>query len=379
MEGERYAFLVEWYDSLAGIVRRYNFLFYPKDSSVEMIDVKNKRIFLKCTKEESIRLDHCYIGSSVNLHGRQLKFVEYSDTFTKTKLSMAKEKTLAIFKPDIMEKMPLLLEILCTEGLQICDVKTVVLSKSAAEEFYREHCAKPFFRTLVSFMTEGPIMALSLLADNAVSRWRELIGPTNSADARSQAPDSLRARFGTDQTRNACHGSDSVVSAERETEFFFGAGNSSSRGLQVPAEFDNCTLCLVKPYTMTQGLLGRVARDIVQAGFDISAMQMYHFDKSTAEEFLEVYRGVVAEYSEMVSELCSGACVAMALTHQHGSACVEQFRQFVGPADPEIARHLRPSTLRAKYGHNKLKNAVHCTDLADDGMLEVEYFFKILQ
>ncbi|XP_065181832.1 nucleoside diphosphate kinase homolog 7-like [Sycon ciliatum] len=97
-------------------------------------------------------------------------------------------------------------------------------------------------------------------------------------------------------------------------------------------------------------------------------MQMYHLDKSTAEEFLEVYRGVVAEYPEMVSELCSGACVAMALTHQHGGACVEQFRQFVGQADPEIARHLRPSTLRAKYGHNKLKNGVHCTDLADDGM-----------
>ncbi|XP_065180479.1 nucleoside diphosphate kinase homolog 7-like isoform X2 [Sycon ciliatum] len=110
-----------------------------------------------------------------------------------------------------------------------------------------------------------------------------------------------------------------------------------------------------------------------------NSVEMYHLDKSTAEEFLEVYRGVVAEYPEMVSELCSGACVAMALTHQHGDACVEQFRQFVGPADPEIARHLRPSTLRAKYGHNKLKNAVHCTDLADDGMQEVEYFFKILR
>jgi nucleoside-diphosphate kinase len=55
------------------------------------------------------------------------------------------------------------------------------------------------------------------------------------------------------------------------------------------------------------------------------------------------------------------------------------FREFVGPSDPEIARHLRPHTLRALFGKDKIKNSVHCTDLPDDGMLEVEYFFRILQ
>lgn len=54
------------------------------------------------------------------------------------------------------------------------------------------------------------------------------------------------------------------------------------------------------------------------------------------------------------------------------------FRQFVGPNDPEIAKHLRADSLRAKFGLDKVKNVVHCTDLAEDGVLECEYFFKIL-
>lgn len=62
----------------------------------------------------------------------------------------------------------------------------------------------------------------------------------------------------------------------------------------------------------------------------------------------------------------------------HATDAPRTFREFCGPADPEIARHLRPATLRALYGKNKVQNAVHCTDLPDDGILEVQYFFKIL-
>ena len=58
---------------------------------------------------------------------------------------------------------------------------------------------------------------------------------------------------------------------------------------------------------------------------------------------------------------------------------IEAFREVVGPLDPEIARVLRPDSLRAKFGFDKVRNAVHCTDLPEDGALETHYFFKILQ
>lgn len=78
---------------------------------------------------------------------------------------------------------------------------------------------------------------------------------------------------------------------------------------------------------------------------------------------------------EMVTELISGPVIALEIG---GNNARTTFRDFVGPADPEIARTLRPNTLRAKFGVNKIKNAVHCTDLEDDSPLELEYFFQIL-
>lgn len=98
-------------------------------------------------------------------------------------------------------------------------------------------------------------------------------------------------------------------------------------------------------------------------------------DRANVEEFYEVYKGVVSEYNDMVTELYSGPCVAIEIQQSNPT---KTFREFCGPSDPEIARHLRPETLRANFGKTKVQNAVHCTDLPEDGLLEVQYFFKIL-
>ncbi|MED6282995.1 Nucleoside diphosphate kinase 7 [Characodon lateralis] len=124
-----------------------------------------------------------------------------------------------------------------------------------------------------------------------------------------------------------------------------------------------------------KGLTGKILNSISEAGFKISALEMFNVDPANAEEFYEVYKGVVTEYPSMVTELCSGPCMVLEI---HGTDVSKSFREFCGPSDPEIARHLRPNTLRALYGKDKVKNAVHCTDLPEDGGLEVQYFFKIL-
>lgn len=80
----------------------------------------------------------------------------------------------------------------------------------------------------------------------------------------------------------------------------------------------------------------------------------------------------------MVSELTSGPCIAMEIK-KPGTDIVQAFREFCGPSDAQMAQRLRPNSLRARFGVDRIKNAVHCTDLVEDGVLEVEYFFKILQ
>ena len=83
-----------------------------------------------------------------------------------------------------------------------------------------------------------------------------------------------------------------------------------------------------------------------------------------------------------MKQLSSGKCLVLEISQPElsGEEVVMKLRELVGPSDPGLARNLRPHTLRAKYGKNtREENAIHCTDLPEDGKLEVEYFFKILQ
>lgn len=82
----------------------------------------------------------------------------------------------------------------------------------------------------------------------------------------------------------------------------------------------------------------------------------------------------------MVKQLASGLSVVLEISHPNlTEETVAKFRELVGPSDPELARSIRPKSLRALYGTTKDENAIHCTDLPEDGVLEIEYFFKILQ
>jgi len=94
------------------------------------------------------------------------------------------------------------------------------------------------------------------MGNDAIGKWREVVGPTDSAEARKSAPTSLRARFGKDNTENAVHGSDSVSSAAREIEFFFPSTLGPLR--QNTAKFTDCTCCVIKPHAVAAGKWGTV-------------------------------------------------------------------------------------------------------------------------
>merc|ERR1719181_2400684 len=169
---------------------------------------------------------------------------------------------------------------------------------------------------------------------------------------------SIRASIGSDNVRNAVHGSASSQTADKEVDFFFGANAT----WPTTALFNNCTLCVVRPHAFVSSA-GEIVSRILQEGFEISALCLWHLDKAGAEEFLEVYKGVLPEYHDMVSQLCAGPSLVMEVRQEDA---VNSFRKLVGPHDPEVAKHLRPNTLRAKFGIDRVKNGIHATDLAED-------------
>ncbi|KAJ3390666.1 Nucleoside diphosphate kinase 7 [Lobulomyces angularis] len=137
------------------------------------------------------------------------------------------------------------------------------------------------------------------------------------------------------------------------------------------------TLCLIKPHAVNKFEHGSIINEILKENYFISDMELFNLESANAEEFLEVYKDVVPEYHLMLDQLTSGILVALEISGKNENIVCE-FRNFCGPSDPELGRLIRPQTLRSKFGTDKIKNSVHCTDLTDDGVLEAEYFFKIL-
>ena len=130
------------------------------------------------------------------------------------------EKTFCIIKPNAIESNVIgkIIDRFESEGLKIAAAKLVRLTKEKAEGFYIEHRERPFFGSLVSFMTSSPVLLMVLEGESAVERNRKIMGATNPADAEEGT---LRKLFARNIEANAVHGSDSHVSAEREISYFF--------------------------------------------------------------------------------------------------------------------------------------------------------------
>ncbi|TZF91393.1 nucleoside-diphosphate kinase [Cognatilysobacter lacus] len=133
---------------------------------------------------------------------------------------MALERTISIIKPDAVAKNVIgqIYARFEQAGLKVVAAKMKQLSRQEAEGFYAVHRERPFFNALVEFMASGPVMIQVLEGDNAVARYRELMGATNPKDA---APGTIRADFADSIDANAVHGSDSQENAATEIAYFF--------------------------------------------------------------------------------------------------------------------------------------------------------------
>jgi len=130
------------------------------------------------------------------------------------------ERTFFIVKPDAVRARALgkVLAMIEASGLTIVAGRIRRLTTDDAQRFYAVHRERPFFGDLVTFMTSGPVFVGVLEGDNAIKRWRDLMGPTDSKKA---PKGTVRGEFGTDVEQNASHGSDAPETARAEVAFFF--------------------------------------------------------------------------------------------------------------------------------------------------------------
>jgi nucleoside-diphosphate kinase len=130
------------------------------------------------------------------------------------------ERTLAIIKPDAVKKKIIgkIIQRIEEEGFKILGLKMLHLTREEAKGFYIVHKDKHFYQSLTEFMSSGEIVVMVLEGENAISHWREVMGATDPALAKTGT---LRRMFGFSVERNAVHGSDSPPTAEWEIDYFY--------------------------------------------------------------------------------------------------------------------------------------------------------------
>ena len=356
-----YGLHVEWYDPQPMLTREFVMRIYGDEGQVEMYDAHSRRTFLKKSPlPPAITRNDLYVGNDIVLHSRILKIVRYADSATEEALRKTLIESTCIITPDCLKngKLGWATTMLERANFRITKLKMVYLNHIEAEE-----CC--------SALRKGPKIAKLLCSGKCVVMTMSCI---DAVSALRQTCDMI-SKKGNDFWEFPVMAAPDEAAAIALRELAFG----SSRPLSCwpTARYGpNSTCCLVRPHALMSNKLGEILSHIEATGtYEISAMGIFRLDMPTASEFMEVYEGVVPEFELSVKQLSSGPCCVLELQAQ---GAVPKFRETAGPWDVNFAREIRPWTLRAKFGLNSVDNAIHCTDLTDDGEAELRYFFDSL-
>jgi len=323
-EDLRYAFIVEWFDVAAELMREYTLFFWPNENAVQM--THKRGLFLKKTVIPHLTEDQFVIGNHINVFSRQLKIVCFADKATENMLGVTRETVVGVCN-DVGRNLATLLG-------------------------YAE--ANKYVLTALKSMVFPP----GLLAKLGISA--------------NFTAGTCFALLGKDIRKNFLQQNGLYLTADDKAAYDLLFEKSYKTTALVNGQ---SSICLVKPSALQYAY--QIVEDILASGLEISAAQMFTLSPTMAKEFMEVYKGVVVEYNDLVAELTTGGSIALEVTSS--GETVKQLRELAGPHDPSIGKHIRPNSMRSKYGVSRIQNAVHVTDLVEDGVAESEYFFRILQ
>eukprot|EP00703_Trepomonas_sp_PC1_P000915 JAP95691.1 Nucleoside diphosphate kinase [Trepomonas sp. PC1] len=367
VEATKYAFNTSWFDKVADMDRQYVVNVFVETSEIEIFDVHRKNVFLKRCPFPELDLSKFFIGNAVVIHGRQHTITGWANEFTRAALSSTSERTCALIKPHAFSPRCVrdVLEQAKENGLTVARVQLSAMTEQAMMDFYAEHLEKPFFPQLAQMINEGPLMVFELIGQNAIQKWRDIIGPTDPA-----ASDKLRNKYGQNVTKNAFHGSSSQKDAERELQIAF--------SLRPLFSEQKSSVILIQP--KFQAKFGEILEDIYNftSHYNLKVSGIHSADPVAADidELFKAYQQVIPNYQQFCDLFDDGAVVALQL---EGDDCINKSRELCGPWDPEIAKLLRPESLRARYGLNAVENAVFVTDIEEEAEIHSEYWFKCVE
>ena len=142
-------------------------------------------MFMKRMATPGVSVRELFLGSIVTVHARQLKLADYGDLFTKNKFDAVAGRTFAMIKPDCYTQTGKIIDAIYKSGFTISKLKMSKFTRPAqADDFYEKHKGKPFFSDLNTYMQSDVVTGMELVAENAIENFRNILGPTDAAQAK---------------------------------------------------------------------------------------------------------------------------------------------------------------------------------------------------
>ncbi|NXS21393.1 TXND3 protein, partial [Mystacornis crossleyi] len=275
-------------------------------------------------KETDSLVNLCDVQDSVEDASRQLAF--FFPNFNINKGEQV-EKTLAIIRPSLLkERRESVLQRIKIDGFKIAMQKEIILTEEQVRTFYKEHVDQDYFPVLLEQMTRYANYSSQLKMAMLLSNFTLLMTP------------SLRARYAIENIPiNQLHGSSTFQL--KELEFFF------------PEEQ---TFALIKP-DAAKNHKDEIMKKVQEAGFTITKVKEQALSREMATQFYKDHEGKPF-FEQLVNFMTAGPSVIMVLSKKNA---VEEWRQLMGPTDPEEAKKTCPESIRAQFAHDILSNAVH--------------------
>ncbi|CCW66495.1 unnamed protein product [Phytomonas sp. Hart1] len=338
---DRMAFDCEQYDQYSLLTRYFVLLYYYQDGSVEMYQKKNNQIHLKRIKVPSLHTSDFFLGTTIDIFGIPTHITGCADEVTRQLCEKQNERTSILIAESSFESLGRYLSILMEE----CEFTIANLQMGEVTEDIVENYILP------DALRGRRVVVVQTVRLGALLKGREF----------------------------AVRAAETYAAEDPEQVFLW--GKLAVLWGQVPiAEFDepNCSVVLLKPHAISCRHAGYILQELINLDLAVSGLTQVFVNSDLINDFLSPYRGVLPDVPGTVQSLVGNVWIVQLISLENRFNVVEKVRKACGPYDSGVARKLFPNTIRAKFGVDGMRNAAHCCDLEEDGMVYTKTFFKLI-
>jgi nucleoside-diphosphate kinase len=307
------------------------------------------------------------VGSRVTINARRMEILDTADVYTKESVDSSDfVKSLVIVPPKSYMTAGFIIGSICRiASARITRIRMLKMDRRHVSDLLEDtNPSEDDFEFLIADVVT--VIEFEHSTETEIQRYLGIV--ENEKNAR--VGPFFRGKLMSESHSSTILASEFPRSPEKPMDFLF---DNKTNCIAQTAIMNFCALVIVKPHAF-QDYVGPIVQLLLDSGFEISSMETRFLDLPFVERFLEGYAQALScsVLHETCLELSSSTCLVLQVRSEN---VVPKLRELCGPMDPEIARVIAPNTIRARFGIDKIRNAVYCTDMEEDGIRDCKLMF----